>query len=274
MIVVWIIIIIMTALAASSILSRRGRLVLITRPDELSEQKGLMDYFRRFSECDRAARPGCSDATQYLSLLVREPADRSVLEIAVENARSAIRSASRSGLSESLGIRDADAVLKTLNDPSLPWKIAVLDDLAENGWPHTHGEIICIPRSFRALPNLVQTLVHERVHVAQRRHPIVFRDGIAVGEWGMKPRPVDELDPRLSKFVRSNPDLDGFFYENREGVTTVSLFPSVESAKQGLRAAVARTFKDGEEIDGSGNTHEEHPYETQAYVIAESIVSA
>ena len=29
-----------------------------------------------------------------------------------------------------------------------PWRIAVLKSDVEDGWPHTHGGVICLPESF------------------------------------------------------------------------------------------------------------------------------
>lgn len=253
-----------------------GTLRIVTNPDEVAKQKGFSEYFANLSECDVAARTPlmCATSEGYLSL-IRQPSpdDVAYLESAVEKARRAIRNASPSSLVNYLKIdrETSKKVVESMRD-AVPWKIVILDERAENGWPHTHGDIICIPKTFRSLKNFVQTLVHERVHVIQRRRPDLFSD-IAIESWGMSRISFDEFEPSDAlPFRRSNPDLDGYLYARKDGVVPISLFDSIEAAEErGLNASAIRFFKNGVEIEES-NGEEEHPYETQAYLIAEAIV--
>ena len=260
----------------------RNRMTIVANPDDLRSQQGFAEYFAQFSECDVVARSPlkCATADAYLSLLVKAPPadDVSFLQSAVDKAIVAIRNARSSSLVNYMKI-DSDAsrqVLSSIADWTVPWKIAILDERAENGWPHTHGDVICIPRTFRSLKNLVQTLVHERVHLIQRKRPDLFRDLIAIKAWGMMAIPVAALEPADAlPFRRSNPDLDGNLYmRKKDGAVPISLFASVDDAiRGGLSASRVHLFKNGREIeDSNGSDQEEHPYETQAYLIAEAIV--
>jgi hypothetical protein len=266
---------------------RSNLIVWITDPREFSKFPGFADYFSGFSRCDVVARTPlkCATADQYLSqLTLKPPTDSDALSSvsrAVLAAQNSIRNASPDSLAQKIKVSVGTAVriLSLLNDPSVSWKIAVFDDLAENGWPHTHGDVTCIPRSFASkIRNLPETLVHERVHVLQRLHPEIFRDLIAIREWGMTQIPLREFEPKKAlEFRRSNPDLDGFVYASRGegGVIPITLFDSEESAfRGGLNAATTRLFKDGVEVDRNRGDAEEHPYETQAYMIAQNLFSA
>ena len=266
-----------------------NRIVWITDPKEFSKFPGFAEYFSGFSKCDIAARTPlrCATAEQYLSQLTLKPpndADALSLSHAVAVAQNAIRNASPESLAQKIkvNVRTASRILSTLHDSSVSWKIAVFHDLAENGWPHTHGDVTCIPRSFASkIRNLPETLVHERVHVLQRLHPEIFRDLVAVEEWGMTPIPLREFEPKQAlDYRRSNPDLDGFVYSAAaaaaaaaaRGPIPITLFDSEEDATRGgLDAATTRFFKDGVEI-GDTSSSEEHPYETQAYMIADNLI--
>ena len=282
---VWILSILFLALILVlllvSYLGNRKSLVIVTDPDELANQKGLSEYFDRFSECDVAARAplGCATKEAYVSLLLKSSSkeDAAFLNAAVEKAQRAIERASATSLSNFLKVEKnvAQRVIESIGDTSVPWKVAILDERAENGWPHTHGYIICIPRTFRSMSNLVRTLVHERVHVIQRRRPDLFRDAIAVRKWGMTPIPIERAHlSDVMPFRRSNPDLDGFLYATKQqNIIPISLFDSIQDATNGgLGASRVRFFKDGQEVKGEHHG-EEHPYETQAYLISEALVA-
>ena len=172
------------------------------------------------------------------------------------------------------------------------WRVAVLEDRAEGGWPHTHGDVVCLPRKTvrklltagrRESDEVVETLVHEWVHVVQRARPDLAR-AVVVDAWGMTPRPLADVvknSQSVAHRVRSNPDLDGNVYA-RPGtdLATVSLFPSEAAAERGgLAAAVVRSVdaESGMEVmDESSRVFSkgapwlgyEHPYEAMAYKVA------
>jgi len=141
----------------------------------------------------------------------------------------------------------------------IPWKIAVVRDNIENGFPHTIGDIICLPRGLavddctrtlddgtssssssssscreekaaerqrhpaavEALKRVLSVLVHEKIHVYQRMYPEQTR--IHVRDVLKRERAfplADVLNEEDKTRTRSNPDLDGWVYRNTEGPHT------------------------------------------------------
>lgn len=94
------------------------------------------------------------------------------------------------------------------------WRVALCAASLENGYPHTVGGTVVLPRTAlqRELDSLVRLLVHEITHVHQRRFPVkAAAQARALGF-----APVARLRD-LRETVRANPDTDGTVYE-RAGV--------------------------------------------------------
>ena len=155
-----------------------GTLHIVTR-GELASQPGSRAYFAGFSGADCYAR-GCSSPAACL---------RAYLSAVIERPTSAVMSALAGDAAE------ADRLCE-LHVPRLaragPWRVAVFraGRMAENGWPHTHGGVVCLPEGEghfgRPRMERVETLVHERVHVYQRRFPAEAAELVS-GAWGMRP---------------------------------------------------------------------------------------
>jgi hypothetical protein len=94
----------------------------------------------------------------------------------------------------------------------LKWMFAKVNDGVENNWPHTHNQAIILNSQVISKPQdeLVETLIHEKIHIYQRVFasnindlytnylsftPIINSDGIKI--------PFDILER-----MRSNPDLN------------------------------------------------------------------
>jgi len=269
----------LVAAALTVVAMRKGvaphLLLLVSSKAELASQPGLDAYFASMTPCDVGARSplGCADAAGYVACLM--PAGSiggdsvAALQVDIAAAESAMRVS---------GFPDA------MLSPQLgSWRVAVLSDRAEGGWPHTHGGVICLPASMvrgKGGHARVHTLVHERVHVFQRAHP----DAVArlvQGEWRMRPRPLTQIDPSVARRRRSNPDLDGsLYYTGEDGATSaaaVTLFSSEADASTGGLAA-GRTCLvglGGTELPPSDRLPQpayEHPYEAMAYLLAEVAV--
>lgn len=142
---------------------------------------------------------------------------------------------------------------------TVPWKVAILYDTAENGWPHTHGDVICLPANHfqQAEAKRVETLIHERVHVHQRSR----------GAWN-KGVP---MPPKVSERARSNPDLDGHLYPDAHtGHACVTLYatPTPKSLSD-VRTAVldTATWQEVHYADVDACAYE-HPFEEEAYKTA------
>ncbi len=253
-------------------------LLLVSSKAELASQPGLDAYFASMTPCDVEARSplGCADAAGYVACLL--PAGSiggaavDALRVDIADAESAMRIA---GFPEAM-----------LSPQLGSWRVAVLSDRAEGGWPHTHGDVICLPASMvrgKGGRARVHTLVHERVHVFQRAHPDAVAH-LVQGEWRMRPRPLSLIVPSVARRRRSNPDLDGSLYYTGEDEATsvvaaaaVTLFRSEADARNGGLAA-GRTCLvglGGTELPPSDRMPQpayEHPYEAMAYLLAEVAV--
>lgn len=161
----------------------------------------------------------------------------------------------------------------------LTWKLVVLDDEVENGYPHTISDVICLPQSFikDEHPSIV-TLIHEKIHVFQRAYPdetakIVSRLGY---------RPFTESEARrnscddMRRRLRANPDLDGRLYVNRStGCIPAAVYKHGDDKIQSLADAslVCLNVKDKTGKSVKDEPKYEHPYEEMAYRFSLVIVS-
>ena len=261
--------------------SRRPRsVVILVDANELAQQPDLPVYFDDMSRCDRAARHqgGCDTLEGYLGAVV-PPARLPPAAVAVLHAHVA--------QAQALLVRAG--CVQGLVAPS--WRIAVLEDRAEDGWPHTHGAIVCLPLHMvlRPGPESVKTLVHERVHVFQRSaDAAALVAEVVQGDWGMTPMPRADVCRRVgvTDRVRSNPDLDDNVYTLGDDpcVVRLTVFESEASAARGgLRAATSVAF---DICRSPGPIHHplekghaprrpsdfEHPFEAMAYLVADAVV--
>ena len=242
----------------------------VTVVKDRAELGDLSAYFDGFSACDVAARApfGGDTADGYLACLITDapPAEIDALRRHVAAADAAAR---------------AHPWLRLHAD--VPWRVALLEDRAEGGWPHTHGGVVCMPigllrgqgRRGRGLDDdLVRVLVHERVHVLQRRNPAAARAYHGASD-RLKMTPVASFPPGsdVARRRRSNPDLDGFLYS-----PSLMLFPdAATAARDGLRAARLAwidldTGREATARRGAALPAEEHPWEAMAYAIAAEAV--
>jgi hypothetical protein len=241
--------------------------------------QSVQSYFSSFSRCDRIARsPHSHTMAAYLNNLVTCPmsrVDAVKLTMAVMEAESRIQRTGRTSERYPLPPWILSA------GEHMPWRIALIDDAAENGWPHTHGTVICMPvgmtRGLLADPSknkrLVELLVHERIHVLQRLDPALTRHVIT--EWyGSDVRPFGarrDLGETTQHRLRSNPDIDGYVYGG--GYEHVSVFRRTCSFDDTLLLAVpGPSSLDDKKSEGRGTR--EHPYEAMAYDFARAAVDS
>lgn len=228
----------------------RIRIELVTDQSVVASQRGFEAYFAGLTKCDLAARGASSRdeaRTAYLSA-VMPSANKYMAKIEAAEAGR-------------VGPRMRVVVL---DDRLAPGSI-------EGGWPHTHGELVCMPASYldsTDLPRLARTLAHERTHVCQRMDP--GRCTAPTGGMGKQRIEVTDFDarfPHLAERRRSNPDLDGYLYMDDDGWVVVSLFDSESSAAAGGLGAsrVMRVdVSSGRTVPAPGGTYE-HPNEAHAY---------
>ena len=227
-------------------------------------------YFGAFTRLDAVARR-CDSAADcraaYLSHLL--PADR----VADPPRLAAAVDAADRALARVLPPEMADLHAR------VEWRVALLDDRAESGWPHTHGGVVCFPIGMAAGPkttvdDLVRTLAHERVHVLQRARPDLLREALPIA------LPIASFPPDsdYARRRRSNPDLDGNVYvEPETGLAYAMLFPRTETGvvDDPMRAAYIAWIDPAtgdEAAFDSPPPRYEHPWEAMAYRVAAEAV--
>ena len=168
-------------------------------------------------------------------------------------------------------VKRADAVLKP-SFPALydiPWKFAKVDETIEQGFPHTLGDVIILSNRFlngHSESYQTNTLIHEKVHVLQRKNPRWAQRVTA--EWGFSEyTPNRELPNR-----RNNPDLSPILYGTNEGpIMQLYTSPSPVSLSDS-QAVIVREAGivpiSNDDIGMPPYIHQlEHPYEMMACMI-------
>lgn len=152
----------------------------------------------------------------------------------------------------------------------MQWRIVLSDRRAENGWAHTVGDVMVIPlRALEKRPDgdVMRLLVHEAVHVAQRKDP-EGAIGLVVGKWGFDPlRPDEEAAVGRLGESRVNPDTDGRVY-SLDGRVCHPVFHGSPSSLADVKLLPdshhPRFLKTAE--------NHEHPFEIMAELVAAEVV--
>jgi hypothetical protein len=126
----------------------------------------------------------------------------------------------------------------------IPWIFAkTRGNKCENGFPHTRSDYIFVTPEVIQSKDLCDVLVHEKVHVYQRKNPMAAR--ALAKRMGYVPWRRKERTDR----VRSNPDEDDWLYKTADGRVAALSFAS--DRPESL-------------LDVKGL---QHPYEVQAYAL-------
>lgn len=137
----------------------------------------------------------------------------------------------------------------------IKWKLAFTKGKSyENGFPHTRMDIIFMSDAFFESDWITQasTLLHEKIHVYQRLNKGTFRQ--ALKRFGYIPS-IKRVN--LYK-LRANPDVDEWIYAAPNG----DLLGAVYSNDR------PKSISD---IIYLSNSHDEHPFEYVAYLLARTI---
>lgn len=189
-------------------------------------------------------------------------------------------------LSMSIDIINQDIIHQTRMLRGIPWKFIKVDHNIEHGYPHTHGEVIVLSQDFFMPPRskLIQTLIHEKIHVFQRLYPEITDDYIQnVLEFT---RYIDKASETLSNILarsRNNPDIKGLYafqgqyipvqVYNSDHPTSIADSKVVlyDINKDGLASLEAYDIFDGH-IPHELVVQCEHPYEIMAVLIAKVFI--
>lgn len=91
---------------------------------------------------------------------------------------------------------------------NIPWKFSLVNNNIENGFPHTHLDIIILSTIFFNKPSNMQlsTLIHEKIHIYQKLNKSKTEKFYNSYNFKKKYKNTSELR-------RTNPDLDDFVWE-------------------------------------------------------------
>lgn len=116
---------------------------------------------------------------------------------------------------------------------NLTWKLAKVSDEVDFGFPHTHEDTIFLPQNFLNGPIddfFIQTLVHELVHVWQRKMPLEFENLYTIHWNFIRTNRVCGINEYLSR-SRTNPDIGHLFYIFQENILPMSLYNTNTNTK-------------------------------------------
>ena len=132
---------------------------------------------------------------------------------------------------------------------NIQWKIGLINNnLYEEGFPHTRNNLIIIPKSsLNNKESLINTLIHEKIHVYQKMYPGDMDKYTQYHHFYKKMR-RGEVDD-----ARANPDLDEWIYNDSNNQSYMALYKADSTNITDV------TFY-------PNNSHfYEHPYEKMAY---------
>ena len=137
---------------------------------------------------------------------------------------------------------------------NIKWKLAKISNNYENGYPHTRQDIIFLSHKTinSSKEDLIKTLIHEKVHLYQRMYKEDINDFLKANKI------IIFTEKQNFELARANPDTDKYIYVMDKNPMTA-----------------VYTSKNPKGIDDvlftPKNSHEfEHPYELQAYQIADA----
>ncbi len=138
---------------------------------------------------------------------------------------------------------------------NLEWKIGIVKDkLYEEGFPHTRHNVIILPSSsLNNKESLVNTLIHEKIHVYQKMYPKDI-------EQYLQSNGFTKYKLR-SNFTnsRSNPDMDEWIYKNKDGHIMMAEYNNNPKSIMDVNIKPNNTYQ------------YEHPFEYMAYNITNII---
>lgn len=228
-------------------------------------------YFDGMGVCDLRAR-SCQNTDE-----VRARVEGSQAQVLAPDQARLFELAHRA---DRLCFEHAVPVLAAL--PGIPWRFAVLDDGVEGGMPHTHGDVVCLPRAFfsKADAHCIRTLVHEKIHVCQRARPDLCERHVTEADGYVRVCLRHELGPDILRRARSNPDLGAHIYRRRDRSKSVTIFTLSDyptSLSDGRNVALVlpcvSCSANGLGEEGGGLPDEfEHPFERMAHTLSESVI--
>lgn len=151
----------------------------------------------------------------------------------------------------------------------IPWRFAKVDVFIEDGYPHTLGDVIILSDKYLQSPQL-STLIHEKVHILQRKDP-VWTD-IIIKKWGFREYNIPSSVPK-----RNNPDISLKHYGKSNGpIVQVYTSERPTSLSQSVPRLITKNKISNVSQDEIGIPdyirQYEHPYEIMACMVPELLL--
>ena len=136
----------------------------------------------------------------------------------------------------------------------LKWNIGIITGVKyEGGLPHTRKDIIIIPVDILN-SNLYKTLIHEKIHVYQKKY--IDDISLYLNENGY----TKYKEKKHFDNIRSNPDLDDYIYKNKNGQIMITIYKNTSP----------NSIQDTLTMPINNSTYE-HPLEFMAYNLTNKI---
>ena len=138
----------------------------------------------------------------------------------------------------------------------IPWNIGMVDDTNryEAGLSHTRGDIIFITRKTLYEPDIITTMIHEKIHTYQKTYPSSIENYIHIFNFTPKIT-LHENVARNDEYVRANPDTNEWIYTDENNHLLKAVYsPDAETIRH-------------VQYTPCNSQYCEHPYERMVYDI-------
>ena len=129
------------------------------------------------------------------------------------------------------------------------WKFALIDNVYEEGYPHTREDIIFLsPKVINySEDELIEILIHESIHIYQRYNKDEINNYLLLNGYRISRKRGTE------PLIRANPDLDEYIYKDKNNIEMIYKYSSINP------------ININDLVKSSNN---EHPFEIMAYEIS------
>ena len=103
-------------------------------------------------------------------------------------------------------------IINNIDISNIPWIIGLTNDNYENGYPHTRGKNIILNTKNIYSSNLIETLIHEKIHVYQKMYPDITNTIINKLNFKLVGK------RKYSDMIRVNPDTDNNIYSYNNNI--------------------------------------------------------
>ena len=203
------------------------------------------NYYQRFNFMDLKVR-NVSSIDEYKKKIVNSPID-------INNYEQKIIIKSIKQINHIFENYTYDNFFIGKKANNIPWSIGIVDGtIYEEGYPHTRGNVIVIPKFLIYQKNLTKTLIHEKIHIYQK----YYEDDLLLYINNNFKKAISSS--RISN-NRANPDIDVHLYTDKNNHLMYCTY--IENPKSIMDVVYYPV----------NNPSNEHPFELMAYNIETDI---